>query len=107
MDVHVDLKLALIISVLCILVVFIVLIFISFGVNLISIIIYKRKLYQDSKNSIKVKKYMEENTNIKFDDIKDEDMLIAAFVASIDAVEGKDNKIVKIKSIKRLQEERS
>lgn len=107
MNVQVDLKFALIISVLCILVVFIVLIVISFGVNLISIILYKINLNKNTKDSIEVKKYVEESTNIKFDDIKDEDMLIAAFVASIDAVEGKDNRTVKIKSIKRLQEERS
>lgn len=107
MNVQIDLKFALIISVLCILVVFIVLIFISFGVNLISIILYKINLNKNTKDSIEVKKYVEESTNIKFDDIKDEDMLIAAFVASIDAVEGKDNRTVKIKSIKRLQEERS
>lgn len=107
MNVQIDLKFALIISVLCILVVFIVLIVISFGVNLISIILYKINLNKNTKDSIEVKKYVEESTNIKFDDIKDEDMLIAAFVASIDAVEGKDNRTVKIKSIKRLQEERS
>ncbi len=102
MDVYIDLKFALMISVLCILVVFIVLMFISFGVNLINIILYKKKLNEDNKKSIEVKKSIEQNTNIKFEDIKDEDTLIAAFVASIDAVEGKDNKTVKIKSIKRM-----
>ena len=34
---------------------------------------------------------------IKFEDIDDEDMLIAAFVASIDSVEENDNKSVRIK----------
>ena len=102
MNIYVDLKFALIISVLCILVVFIVLIFISFSVNIINIILYKKKLSEDNKKSVEIKKSIEETTNIKFENIKDEDMLIAAFVASIDAVEGKDNKTVKIKSIKRM-----
>ncbi|EIA26362.1 hypothetical protein SFB5_274G2 [Candidatus Arthromitus sp. SFB-5] len=49
-----------------------------------------------------VKKHLEDNHKIKFEDIDDEDMLIAAFVASIDSVEENDNKSVRIKSIKRL-----
>lgn len=98
MDINIGLKEGFILSIFCILIVFIVLMIISLSVNLIRIFMYK----QQPKYNLEVKKRLEENCNVKFEDIKDEDMLIAAFVASIDAVEGNDNKTVKIKRIRDI-----
>ncbi len=98
MDINIGLKEGFILSIFCILIVFIVLMIISLSVNLIRIFMYK----QQPKYNLEVKKRLEENCNIKFEDIKDEDMLIAAFVASIDVVEGNDNKTVKIKRIREI-----
>lgn len=98
MDINIGLKEGFILSIFCILIVFIVLIIISLGVNLIRIFMYK----QQPKYNSEVKKCLEGNHNIQFEDIKDEDMLIAAFIASIDAVEENDNKTVKIKRIRQI-----
>lgn len=103
MDINISLIDALILSVFCILIVFIVLMIISLGVNLIKIFFYRKSNVAVNRESIKeVKKHLEDKCAIKFEDIDDEDMLIAAFVASIDAVEENDGKTVKIKSIKKM-----
>lgn len=98
MNINIGLKEGFILSIFCILIVFIVLMIISLSVNLIRILMYKQQPKYNSED----KKRLEENCNIKFEDIKDEDMLIAAFVASIDAIEEKDNKTVKIKRIREI-----
>lgn len=102
MNINIDLKDAFILSVFCILIVFIVLMVISLSINLIRIFMYKQEDLSKTKCTSEMKKLLEENHNLKFDEIKDDDMLIAAFVASIDAVEENDNKTVRIKSIKKI-----
>lgn len=102
MNININLKDAFILSIFCILIVFIVLMVISLSVNLIRIFMYKQEDLSKTKYNSEMKKRLEENHNLKFDEIKDDDMLIAAFVASIDAIEENDNKTVRIKSIKRI-----
>lgn len=91
-----------ILSIFCILIVFIVLIVISVTTNLVRIVVNKVRSVNEREKNLDIKKHLQETCNVKFEDIKDDDMLIAAFVASIDAVEGNNNKTVKIKSIKKL-----
>lgn len=100
----IGIKDAVILSIFCILIVFIILMVISLGINLIKIFLNsKSRTISDKEEYVReVKKHLEDNHKIKFEDIDDEDMLIAAFVASIDSVEENDNKSVRIKSIKRL-----
>ena len=102
MNININLKDAFILSIFCILIVFFVLMVISLSVNLIRIFMYKQEDLSKTKYTSEMKKRLEENHNLKFDEIKDDDMLIAAFVASIDAIEENDNKTVRIKSIKRI-----
>lgn len=102
---EIGIKDAVILSIFCILIVFIILMVISLGINLIKIFLYSKSKIIDHKKEEyvrEVKKHLEDSHKIKFEDIDDEDMLIAAFVASIDSVEENDNKSVRIKSIKRL-----
>lgn len=102
MNIDITFKDAFILSIFCILIVFIVLMVISLGINVIKIFIAKKSNDSDVTNTTEIKKQLESNDRIKFEDIKDEEMLIAAFVASIDAVGDNDNKTVRIKKIKRL-----
>ena len=102
MNLSIGLKDAFIFSMFCILIVFIVLIVISVITNLIRIVVYRLRSVNETEKNLDIKKHLQETCNVKFEDIKDDDMLIAAFVASIDAVENNDNKTVKIKSIKKL-----
>lgn len=102
MNVSIGLKDAIILSIFCVLIVFIVLIVISVITNLIRIFVYRLRSTNETEKNLDIKKHLQENCNVKFDDIKDDDMLIAAFVASIDAVEKNNNKTVKIKSIKKM-----
>ncbi len=97
---NITLRDAFILSISCILIVFIVLMIISLGVNIIKIFLYRKRNESDVSNVSEIKKQLESSSKIKFEDIKDDDMLIAAFVASIDAVGDDDNKTVRIKSIK-------
>lgn len=100
---EIGIKDAVILSIFCILIVFIVLMVISLGVNLVKIFLHSNNRISDKKKYVReVKKHIEDNHKIRFEDIDDENMLIAAFVASIDLVDEKDNKRVRIKSIKRL-----
>ncbi|BAK81580.1 OadG family protein [Candidatus Arthromitus sp. SFB-rat-Yit] len=99
----IGIKDAVILSIFCILIVFIVLMVISLGVNLVKIFLYSNNKISDKEKYVReVKKHIEDNHKIRFEDIDDENMLIAAFVASIDLVDEKNNKRVRIKSIKRL-----
>lgn len=100
MNMNITLRDAFILSISCILIVFIVLMIISLGVNIIKIFLYRKRNESDVSNVSEIKKQLESSSKIKFEDIKDDDMLIAAFVASIDAVGDDDNKTVRIKSIK-------
>ncbi len=102
MDTNIEVMNAFMLSVFCILIVFVILIIISLSINLIKIVIYKcESVFKETEN-FEFKKSLERDYSIKFEEINDEDMMIAAFVASIDAVGNEDNKTVKIKSIKRI-----
>lgn len=103
MDINIELIDAGILSIFCILIVFIVLIIVSMSVNLIKILVYRQRNIAKTEYKDNVREQLKENDNIKFDEIKDESMMIAAFVASIDAVDGDNNKTVKVKKIKRIQ----
>lgn len=102
MNIDITFKDAFILSIFCILIVFIVLMVISLGINVIKIFIAKNSNDSNITNTAEIKKQLEKNDRINFEDIKDDDMLIAAFVASIDAVGDDDNKTVRIKKIKEL-----
>lgn len=103
MNINIGLIDACIISIFCILIVFIVLIIVSMSVNLIKILVYRQRNILKTEYKDNVREQLRENDNIKFDEIKDESMLIAAFVASIDAVDGDDNKTVRVKKINQIQ----
>lgn len=103
MNINIGLIDACILSIFCILIVFIVLIIVSMSVNLIKILVYKQRNISKTEYKDNVREQLKERDNIKFDEIKDESMLIAAFVASIDAVDGDDNKTVRVKKINQIQ----
>lgn len=104
MNINIDFKDACILSIFCILIVFIVLIVISLSINLIRIFIYR---HENISNLRSRKKNSQLNNDLNFKSEKieenDDSMLIAAFVASIDAVDGNNNKTVRIKSIRQIK----
>lgn len=103
MNININLKDACILSIFCILIVFIILIVISLSINIIRIFVYRRENISNLKINPEVSSQLSDDLNLKSEIIEeDESMLIASFVASIDAVDGNDNKTVKIKSIRQI-----
>lgn len=91
------------ISIFCIIIVFIILSIIATIVSLFKIFTVKKYENLDINKEVYSKdKIIKSCENIDFEDIEDEEMRIAAFVASIDAVCDEDNKTVRIKSIREV-----